>query len=146
MRRRLHREGVHRVGDTTSQGEEVKIRKFIASAAIAAVAAVGIATPAKAAWSDCGNYPGTVCLFAYPNWGLPIWRQYPDQINGCRNLTGFDNVTTMASNNTAGSVRLTIYQYLNCGGAFFHINSGQYYDLSGDWWNDKASSVRVTLY
>lgn len=119
-------------------------RKLIAAFMVASAAVLGAAVPAQAAWSDCGNYPGTVCLFAHANWGLPIWRQYPSQIDDCRDLTGFDNVTTMISNNTSGHYILTVYRYLDCEGEYFTVSPGQYYNLSGDWWNDKASSVRVT--
>jgi hypothetical protein len=107
--------------------------------------ALAAVSPALAAASDCNAYPGTICLFAGPNYGLPIWRQYPSQINGCRNLTGFDNVATIIWNNTSGSVQLNVFQYPNCSGATFNVNSTYLYNLSGDWWNDKASSVRVTL-
>jgi hypothetical protein len=119
------------------------MRKLLASVAAGALLALGVATPAKAAWADCGNYPGTVCLFANNNWGLPIWRQYPSQIQGCRNLTGFDNVTTMASNNTGGHYLLIMYRYLNCEGETFQLSSGSYVDFSNTWWNDKPSAVQV---
>lgn len=103
---------------------------------------VGI-RPAQAAWSDCNNYAGTICLFAGPNWGLPIWRQYPSQINGCRNLTGFDNVTTIAVNQAAHH-HVILWQYQGCGGESFTLPAlGNYADFSGSWWNDKPSSIEV---
>jgi hypothetical protein len=125
------------------------IKKFLATLALAVVLTAGVtvpSAPAQAAWSDCGNYPGTVCLFAHGNWGLPIWRQTGEQVYNapghCRNLTGFDNVTTMVSNNTSHYV-LIVWRYIGCTGDWFQADTGQYYDLSGGWWNDKPSSVSV---
>lgn len=127
-----------------------KLKKFLAALAVAVIAAVGVSlpsSPAQAAASDCNSYPGTICLFAGPNYALPIWRQYPSQINGCRNLApdNFDNIATIIWNNTSGSVQLQVFQYANCSGATFNVNSTYLYSLSGDWWNDKASSLRVVL-
>lgn len=104
------------------------------------------ASPAQAAWSDCSNYPGTICLFAHGNFGTPIWRQFPSQINsgnGCRDLTGFDNTTTIAANQAAHySVRL--WQYTGCQGAEVILpNVGSYIDFTGAFFNDKASSIEV---
>jgi hypothetical protein len=110
---------------------------------VALVASLSVVSPAQAASSDCYNYPGTICLFAAPNWGLPIWRQYPSQIQGCRNLTGFDNVATVIANNTTAGYTLAVFQYPGCSGATFSVGSNLYYNLSGDWWNDKASSVMI---
>lgn len=122
------------------------IKKLLATLtlAVALVAGTNIpAAPAQAAWSDCSNYPGTICLFAGPNYGLPIWRQYPSQIEGCRNLTGFDNVTTIAANlSTHHAVYL--YQYPGCGGEVISLpTQGYVIYFSGSWWNDKASSIEV---
>lgn len=122
----------------------MKIRKMLAAVTVAALGAVGLfQAPAQAAWSDCSNYPGTICLFAGPNYGLPIWRQYPSQINGCRNLTGFDNVTTVAAN-LASHHMVVLWQYAGCGGESFTLpTQGYVAHFSGSWWNDKASSIEV---
>lgn len=123
----------------------MKVRKFIAALAVTALAVFGVQAPAQAAWSDCGNYPGTICLFAHSGWGLPIWRQYPSQIGSCRNLTGFDNTTTVAVNG-ADHHTLVLHQYLGCEGESIVITSGNYADFAGTWWNDKPSSVQVIAY
>jgi hypothetical protein len=120
-----------------------RLRTLAATFVVMTLMVLGFQKPAEAASSDCYNYPGTVCLFAYPNWGLPIWRQFPWEIEGCRNLTGFDNMATIIANNTTAGYTLVVYQYPNCGGATFSVGSNLYYNLANDWWNDKASSVRI---
>ncbi len=123
-----------------------KVKRFLTASIVGILAMVGFtAAPAQAAWSDCSNYPGTICLFANTNWGLPIWRQYPSQINGCRNLTGFDNVTTIAAN-TAGHHTLVLWQFLGCEGESLVITSGNYSNFSNTWWNDRASAVEVIAF
>ncbi len=126
-----------------------RVVAFLAAVAIGLTGAVTATSPAQAAWSDCGNYPGTVCLFANANWGTPIWRQYPSQItsyyNGCRNLDGFDNVTTVAANNTGGHYVITLWQLNGCTGESINIPlSGYSIDFSAAWWNDRASSIQAT--
>lgn len=102
--------------------------------------------PAQAAYGDCYNYPGTVCLTANANWGTPVWRQYPSQINGCRSLTpeGFNDKATMVRNGSGLGV-LVVWEHYNCTGNWFSVPSGQWTDLSGNWWNDEASAVEFTL-
>lgn len=123
------------------------IKRFLAAFAAVVLGLTGgalVASPAQAAWPDCGNYPGTICLFANANWGLPIWRQFPSQVTGCRNLSGFDNVTTVALNQAAHYV-VTLYQLPGCDGESFTLPSvGNYADFSGAWWNDRASAITVT--
>jgi hypothetical protein len=104
------------------------------------------ASPAQAAWSDCANYPGTICLFAHANFGTPIWRQFPSEINGgsgCRDLTGFNDVTTIAANQAPHySVRL--WQHAGCTGTEVILpNVGSYIGFSGSGFNDQASSIEV---
>lgn len=122
------------------------IKRFMTALVAVVLGLIGgvvSASPAQAAWSDCSNYPGTICLFAGPNYGLPIWRQYPSQINGCRNLTGFDNVTTIAAN-LAAHHAVYLWQYPGCSGAVVSLPSqGYVVDWSGHWFNDKASSIEV---
>lgn len=117
------------------------IKKLMAALAVAALATFGVQAPAQAAWSDC-NYSGTVCLSTHSNWGTPVWRQTAAEINGCRDLTGFDNVTTMVSNKIGGHV-LVLYRYLDCQGETISLASGNYYDFTNNWWNDKVSSVEL---
>jgi hypothetical protein len=117
------------------------IKKVLATVALTLAMAVGVT--AQAAWSDCSNYPGTICLFAGPNYGLPIWRQFPREIDGCRNLTGFDNVTTVAAN-LAPHYAVYLYQYPGCTGAVVSLpTQGYVVSWSGHWFNDKASSIEV---
>jgi hypothetical protein len=139
------------------------IRKFMA--AFAVMAALAVAPPAQAApvtappaavvqvqaqaqaaaWSDCYGYPGTICLAAHANWGNPVWRQYPSQIDGCEALYGFNDITTMAVNN-ADDWSLTLYEHGTCTGNRLLIVSGQAYDFSGTFRNDMFSAVRVTYH
>jgi hypothetical protein len=120
-----------------------KIMAGIAASITAITASLFVASPAQAAWSDCSNYAGTICLFANNNWGLPIWRQFPSQINGCRNLTGFDNVTTMALTQ-APHHAVRLWENAGCTGQYYNLpNVGSYVDFSGSSWNDRASSIQV---
>jgi hypothetical protein len=119
-----------------------RIAALFAALAVALSVALTPAGPAHAASSDCGNYPGTVCLFAHANWGLPIWRQYPDQINGCRALYGFNDVATMVWNRAGGHV-LEMWEHADCTGNHWSIASGTWADMSGNWWNDEISAVRI---
>ncbi len=123
-----------------------KLRKLMAGIATGIVVLTGslfVSSPAQAAWADCSNYPGTICLFAHANYGLPIWRQYPSQINGCRNLTGFDNITTMAAN-LAPHHAVYLYQYPGCTGQVVSLpTQGYVVDWTGYSFNDKASSIEV---
>lgn len=98
--------------------------------------------PASAAYGDCYNYPGTVCLTANANWGTPVWRQYPEQITGCRALTGFNDITTMVRNGAPHHI-VTLYEHGDCTGQYFDMPSGQWTDLSGTWWNDRLSGISV---
>lgn len=122
------------------------IKRFMAALAAVALGLTGatvVSSPAQAAWSDCSNYQGTICLFAHSNYGLPIWRQYPSQINGCRNLTGFDNITTMAAN-LAPHHAVYLWQYPGCTGQVVSLpTQGYVVDWSGYSFNDKASSIEV---
>jgi hypothetical protein len=135
------------------------IRRFLA--ALAVLAALVTASPSPvaaqaappaavarvqaAAWSDCANYPGTVCLTAHANWGDPVWRQYPWQINGCTALHGFNDITTMAVNNS-DDYSVTLYEHGSCTGVRVLITSGQAMDFSGTVRNDLYSGIKVTWH
>lgn len=120
-----------------------KLKKLIATLAIVIVATFAVQTPAQASSSDC--YAQTICLFAHSNFGNPIWRQYADQINGCRPLTGFNDITSHVWNR-AGGVLVTLYWHGDCTGASFNLASGTYADLGPTDWNDELSGIRVTLF
>lgn len=122
----------------------MNFRKTLAMLIIGALMAVGLATPAKAAYADCYNYPGTVCLTAGSNWGGPVWRQYPDQINGCRALTGFNDVTTTVRNGSNDGI-LILWQHYDCTGASYQLGGLSYADMTGYWWDNKASAVEYIL-
>jgi hypothetical protein len=129
------------------------MRRLIASAAIVAALLFGAQAPSPAAAqppaavaaqaqvamasSDC--YANTICLFAYGNFTNPIWRQYADQINGCRSLvgTGWNDVTSHAWNRAGGTV-VTLYWNADCTGASFN-------NLTGGAWDNELSAIRVTL-
>ncbi len=124
----------------------MKVRKFLAAATVGTLMAVSTAIPANAAWGDCGNFPGTVCLFANANWGLPIWRQTIDQVDdGCVPLYGFNDITTIAANNTTGGVSLRVWRHGNCTDLIGIINSGTHTVFTGAN-NDEASGVSVILF
>lgn len=121
-----------------------RVLAALAAALIGLAGATVVSSPARAAWSDCGGYAGTICLFANNDWGLPIWRQYPSQITGCRNLSGFDNVTTIAVNQAEHHL-VTLYQFSGCTGESLTLpTSGYHINFSGAWWNDRASAISVT--
>lgn len=120
------------------------IRKFLAMIIAATLIGVAAPSPARADWSDC-DYSGTVCLAAHANWGNPVWRQYPSQINGCEALYGFNDITTMVVNNS-DEYSLTVYEHGTCTGSRLLIVSGQAVNFAGTFRNDTISSVRVTWH
>ena len=130
----------------------MRFRKTLAGFAIGMLMAVGLSTPAKAAYNDCYNYPGTVCLYAFTNYGNPIWRQYPSQINGCRFLgnDGWNDVTTVAWNRTSSSYTLRMWRHYPCGGsgnAYYDLPSGYWVDFSGTpGWDNSISAVQIIAY
>lgn len=118
------------------------IRKIMAVFAAVALSVTLAATAARAAAADC--WAQTICLFAHSNFGNPIWRQTSEQINGCRPLTGFNDVTSFAWNRASGTV-VTLYWHGDCTGPSFNLTSGTYTDLGPTSWNDELSGIRVTL-
>lgn len=123
-----------------------RILAAITGTLIGITSGFALATPARADfWSVCGDFPGTVCLAAHVNWGTPVWRQYPNQItsyyNSCRDLTGFNDMMTMAINQSPHYV-ITIWQHASCEGESFTLpRDTQYANFSASWWNDRASSI-----
>jgi hypothetical protein len=107
------------------------------------------ASPAMASIADCGTYPGTICLVENQNWTGQIWRQYPDQINGCRSLSpeGFNDKASRAVNNNDYEVILYLYENSNCTGRVVTVNAG----ISAQLWllspsfDNKASAIKVVL-
>lgn len=98
--------------------------------------------PAAAASTDC--YAQTICLFAHANFGNPIWRQTAEQVPGCTTLYGFNDVTSHVWNRISGAV-FTFYWDAGCTGASFNLASGTYSNLGPTAWNDKISSMYMTL-
>lgn len=126
--------------------------KITATLAVVAglVSGAFVASPATASIADCGNYPGTICLVENSDWTGQIWRQYPSQIVGCRNLSpeGFNDEATLAVNNTDSSIGLYLYENAGCTGRSVYVASGDVaylYRLSPSF-NDKASSIRVVYF
>lgn len=121
------------------------MKKILASAAAGVLAAGLVATPAQAAVGDCTNFAGTICLFANSNYGLPIWRQTPAQVNshpGCRSLvgSGFNNTTTTVVNNTHNYTFL-LWSEPNCTGGPIEALPGHTYHLGTTAWNDQISGI-----
>lgn len=150
------------------------IKKLMAALAVAATLLFGATPPAATATpmaltpavvaplsvqasaiaraqADCQNYRGTVCLFAHANYGNPIWRQYPDQINGCRTLvgTGWNDVTTVAWNNTPGHYKLRMWKNAPCGGSgnqYYDLPSDTVIDFSGTNMDNAVTQVQIIAY
>ncbi len=121
------------------------MKKRLALVIAAVLLSVGIATPAQAVFSDCSAYAGTICFHQHSDFTGQVWRQYPHEINGCRNLgpDGFDNKASTAFNSTAHSYSVRVWQYNNCTGETFTLASSSFYQFNGNWWNDRISSVEV---
>ena len=119
------------------------------AATVAVVAGVASSmfavTPANAAEGDCANYPGTVCMAENNDWSGRIWRQYPDQVSGCRPLSrdSFNNKATALANSTSGQVIMFLYDNADCTGTRIAVESGEVRFLRNDPFNDKASAIRV---
>jgi hypothetical protein len=114
-------------------------------AAITLAVSLTPATPAQAAYSDCRNFPGTVCLFAYGNFGNPIWRQTADETDYCRSLvgTGWNDVTTTAMNNYSGHVTFRLWQHYNCTGWYYDLPPNTHVDFTGYGQNNAVSAVET---
>ena len=116
-------------------------------AVLGTVGSAFVASPAQANIADCGNYPGTICLVQNGDWTGQIWRQYPDQIEGCRNLSreNFNDKATIAVNNTPGQVILYLYANANCTGRRVVVDSGYAAFLArlSPSFDNMASSVDV---
>lgn len=126
---------------------------LLAAIIIGSTAAVSVGAPAQAALSDCTSYTNVVCMWLNGGADGPVWRQTTAQIPsvGCRNITesGWNNeVTTVRLQSTAGWV-WRLYDGSNCTGSYVPIyqNSSMSftYDFSGNVWNDKFSSMRLTV-
>jgi hypothetical protein len=107
-----------------------------------------VASPASAAIGDCTNYPNTICLVDKDNWTGQVWRQYPEQIDGCRKLSreGFNNKASIIYNQVQFHVGLVVYDRDDCTGAKMEFGSNEGATLTGMWFDNKASSLRVVLY
>lgn len=124
-----------------------KIRKALAALFVAVVAAFGVIvtqTPAQAAYGDCANYAGTVCMIQHGNFTGQVWRQYPSQFLGrCRDFSpeGFNDEATVVFNSSDTSI-FYIYQHQGCTGARYTVPKGRIVSFAQEdtWWNDKASS------
>lgn len=126
----------------------MRFRTSIAATAAVLTSIVGstfAAGPAMADISDCFDYPGTICMAERFDWGGQIWRQYPDQVEGCRPLSqdNFNNKATDLVNNTPGQVIMYLYDNANCTGASISLNSRVVRSLKNDPFDNKASSIRV---
>lgn len=123
---------------------------FVTALVLMVTSVFAFSSPAQAAYADCANYPGTVCLYAFTNYGNPIWRQFPSQINGCRFLgnDGWNDVTTLAWNNTPSSYTLRMWINYPCGGSgnqYYDLPSGYLVDFSSSW-NNQISAVQIIAF
>lgn len=123
------------------------IKKILATLAMTLVGLVGtlvVTSPAQASWSDCAAYQGTVCFHQHANFTGQVWRQYPGQIIGCRDLVDFNDTASTFFNGTDDHI-VRIYEHANCAGAVFALSPGEErsFGSTNTWWNDRASSVRV---
>jgi hypothetical protein len=123
------------------------IKRMIAALAVATLGMVGLTTtPAQAAYSDCSAYGGTICMHQHSNFTGQVWRQYPSQISGCRNLSpdDFNDEASTVFNNTTTHI-LYLYQHSGCTGEELSIPKGgvRSFASTNTWWNDRASSVYV---
>lgn len=127
------------------------IKKILATAAMTVTLAVGglvAASPAQAVASDCTAYNDVVCLIEHGDFTGRVWRQTPGQFpTGCRNLTGYNNITTVGFNRTSNYV-MTLYVNSNCTGTSIGFLPGQIRSFaeSNTSFNDRASSIGIRYY
>ncbi len=126
-----------------------RIAGLLAAPALAFGLALAPAGPAAATYNDCAAFPGTICFHEHATFTGQVWRQFPTQINGCRNLgnDGFDNKASTLFNQSTGYA-LVVWQFNNCSGNFFVASAGTFYIFANstpenNWWNDRISSIEV---
>lgn len=107
------------------------LRKMFAGVVTSVLMFAGIgfafSAPAQAAYSDCSNYSGTICMTQYSNWTGQVWRQYPEQVYGCRSLGGttFNDKASAALSTASGHYQVRLWQHSNCTGNYLTLHSGQ---------------------
>lgn len=127
------------------------IKKILATATLAATLVVGglvSASPAQAVASDCTAYNNVVCLIEHGNFTGRVWRQTTGQFpTGCRNLTGYNNITTVGFNRTT-NYTMHLYSNSNCTGNSIGFGPGQIKSFgdSDQWFNDTASSIGIRYF
>lgn len=120
------------------------MRRFLAATGAAILLSLGFATPAQAAYSDCGSYQGTVCFHQWTNYEGRVWRQLPTQIFGCRSLVpdNFNDIASTAFNLVSSSYSVRVWEHSNCTGDSFIMGVGSY-NFNGNWWDNRISAVEV---
>lgn len=119
------------------------MRRVIGAMLAGLLLAAGMAAPARAAVSDCTNYPGTFCLWKNAGAGGSIWRQTPAQVStSCTSLVpfGWNDSVTSARNNASGKI-LELYLGSTCTGSPIDVVYGFTYDLTGNPWDNNVSAV-----
>ncbi len=110
--------------------------------------AVAPSATAQAVLSDCTAYSNVVCLWKNAGADGNIWRQTTAQVpvTGCRYLSesGWNNEVTTVRLQTSLSYVLKMYDSSNCTGTPVDIYPGFTYDFSGNPWNDKFSSLKLS--
>jgi hypothetical protein len=128
----------------------LRTKALAAFGVLAAAVGTGVVAPstAQAAPADCLNYPGTICLTEFVAYTGQVWRQYPSQIVGCRQLArdAFNNEMTTAANLTSSSIGVYLYDNANCTGTSVYLASGDQRDFSSSTFNNKASSIRIVYF
>jgi hypothetical protein len=124
------------------------IKKSLATAVLATTLVTGVlvpAAPAQAAASDCNSYSNVVCLIEHGDFTGRVWRQTTGQFpTGCRNLTGYNNITTVGFNRTS-NYAMRLYADSNCTGTVIYFSPGQVrsFTYSNQSFNDRASSIGI---
>ncbi|EXG80605.1 hypothetical protein CryarDRAFT_1689 [Cryptosporangium arvum DSM 44712] len=138
-------------------------RTAVAAFVTALIAVVGnmfTASPAAAAYADCYNYLGTICLADNTDVTGQIWRQYPNQIGSCRNFSaeGFNDKASFAWFNiqrpsSAPRPHVVLWRHAGCSGT--SGNLGMTLDPGQQWhgerqtngeFNNQISSISISYY
>lgn len=134
-----------------------KIWAAITAALVGVTAAVVIATPAQAAFSDCqGTYNRTVAGCGWVNADGTSSMMFFYTSGLCSNLgSGWNDVISSVKNTTDAGLkrRIRLYRDVNCGGPYVDINYGVTYPFGpGSYcgactaYNDWGSAYKTINY
>lgn len=125
------------------------MRRLMALLAVLIVLMAGltVASPAQAAFSDCINYGGYVCMWRDANYSGTLWvRQVDNLSNGtCINLTGNEN-NQITSEYVNANVNIMFYTNVYCQGSqFYEYQQSSNANLTHQGINDQISSMQVFI-